>query len=276
MKDSYTAYAKYETWIPKILALAKRACDAILDIYQKKEYEIQNKEDLSPVTIADLIAHQIIVAGLTDIDPDLPVISEEGPPISYEQRAKWSRFWLIDPLDGTKDFIEGTGEFSINIALIEEHQPVLGLVAVPIKNHFYWSVRGGAAYFQDEKGTVQTIQSQGHLRFPVRMAVSRYPKDGKAWQKLLQVLKEYEILYSGSSVKMCLIAKGEIDLYPRFGTTGEWDTGAPQCILESAGGLVVDTQGQILKYNQGPSLENPPFYAVSCVDLLSYIVDNSL
>lgn len=265
----------YVNWIPQVLALAQKASEAILDIYQKKDYQIQNKQDLSPVTVADLLSHQIILSGLADIDNSLPVISEEGPAIPYEIRAKWPRFWLVDPLDGTRDFIKGTGEFSVNIALVEGHTPVLGVVAVPLKNHFYWSVKGGQAYFQDSSGAVHPIQSQKKLRFPIRMAMSRYSKEKKGWSQLLQRLKHYEILYTSSSVKMCLIAQGDIDLYPRFGATGEWDTAAPQCILTSAGGHVVDLSGNTLEYNRHDTLDNPSFYAVSCVELLSYIVDNS-
>lgn len=267
------------TLLKDILTLSQHASEAILDISERKAYQIQSKNDQSPVTEADVRSHQIIKEGLAAIDPDTPMISEEGEDIPFLERKHWSRFWLVDPLDGTKEFIRNSNEFSVNIALIEDNEPILGVVAVPKLGHYYWSVKGSKAFFQDEKG-IHPLHSRDSLQFPVRIAMSRDSSHGRSheleWAKLLGKINKYEITYYGSALKICLIAADHIDLYPRFGSTGEWDTAAGQCILESAGGKIVNLKGERLKYNAGPTLLNPPFLAVGCVELLSYIVDKSI
>jgi 3'(2'), 5'-bisphosphate nucleotidase len=260
-----------------VIAVARKASDAIMDIYERRAYQVKSKADHSPVTEADLLAHDIILAGLAIIDPTIPVLSEEASDINYDVRSGWDRYWLVDPLDGTREFIKETGEFTVNIALIENHIPVLGVVMVPVFKHCYWAVVGGPAYFQGDNSQQrpEVIQTNSRMSSPTRIAISRdHPNNSTKWNSLLDRLQPIEWVHCGSALKICLVAKGQVDLYPRFGPTGEWDTAAGHCILEAAGGRVVDTRGQTLKYNLRPSLINPAFMAVSCVELLSYIVDN--
>lgn len=262
--------------IQKVLAVAKIAGEAVADIYRRKDYRIQSKSDNSPVTEADLLSHHLIQEGLSSIDSSLPMISEEGQEVPFQVRSLWPRYWLVDPLDGTQEFIQGRSEFTINIALIENHVPVLGVVAVPMLNHYYWSTKGQAAYFQEGTRDPLIIQANCKVQFPIRLVVSRRASQDSNWISLLERLEKYEIMYCGSALKICWVAQGLADLYPRFGATGEWDTAAGQCILESAGGKLVDLSGQSLMYNNRPTLINPSFCAMSCVNLLPYVVDNSV
>lgn len=254
--------------------LAKEAGRAIQEIYQRNAYDIQLKPDASPVTTADLLAHRIIETGLHQINPHLPILSEEGRTIDFKERSTWTHFWLVDPLDGTKEFIQQTGEFTVNIALIEGHSPVLGVVVAPFLQRAYWALRGGGAFFQQGVRPIKRIRANTELKFPVKVAMSRHHLEEEPHlNPLLRRLKSVETVYCGSALKICLVAEGTVDLYPRFGPTGAWDTAAGQCILEAAGGQLINLQGQPLTYNTGPSLVNPAFSAVSCVDLLPYVVD---
>ncbi len=267
--------------LKNVLEIAQQASEAILNISQLKSYQIQSKKDQSPVTEADFQSHHIIHSGLTTIDSSIPILSEEGEEIPFEVRKDWKSFWLVDPLDGTREFIRGSPEYSINIALIQDNYPILGVVAAPKLNHFYWSeknTKASKAYFQDENGFTSTIHAESSVKFPIRVAVSRSHKQSGEYKNktitLLSKLDKYELIYYGCALKICLVARGLVDLYPRLGKTGEWDTAAGQVILESAGGKLVDLKGEPLKYNQGMTLENPPFLAINCADLLTYIVDN--
>lgn len=255
----------YQDWIPKVLSVALDAAKVINDIYERKAYQVQKKLDTSPVTEADLSAHHIIQKGLFEIDPTLPLISEEGERVPYEIRSHWPRYWLVDPLDGTHEFIKGSGEFTINIALIENHVPVLGVVIVPVYQEVYWAVKGKGAYAKIGQAESIAIQTNQLPNKPLKLAVSRrLNQDSKPeWLALMERLGQPELTYCGSAWKICLVAKGFVDLYPQLGATSEWDTAAGQCILEAAGGQMVDFTGQPLQYNVKPSLENPGFYAVS-------------
>lgn len=268
---------KYSLLLPQVIQIAKNAAIAIMEFYQNKSYLVRTKDDRSPITEADEKAHEIIEMGLSKINPSLPIISEEGRTIPQSERSTWPLYWLVDPLDGTREFIEGTGEFTVNIALIENHQPVLGVVVAPYLQQAYWALRGEKAFFQD-KDQLEPIAIQCHsqLKFPVKIALSRHHhQEETELQNLLNRLGEVELFHYGSALKICLVARGVVDLYPRFGRTGEWDTAAGQCILEAAGGHLVDLQGNPLRYNSRPTLFNPKFFAASCVDLLSCIVDKS-
>jgi len=258
----------YKSWIPKIVSIAQQAGHEITDLYHQKAYQVKSKLDNSPVTEADLNAHRIIVTGLQALDPSLPILSEEGEQIPFEVRSQWSRYWLIDPLDGTEEFIRGTGEFTVNIALIENHRPVLGVVVAPVLQHDYWAARGAGAYFQNSASPAQAIQTAAIPHSPLKMAVSRkfhqqIDQHKLAWETLEKNLGEYELIYCGSALKICLVARGLVDLYPRMGITCEWDTAAGQCILEEAGGQILDLSREPLRYNLRASLENPGFYAIS-------------
>lgn len=267
------------SWIPKVLEVAREAANAIMEVRAHKNYQVKSKQDSSPVTEADLLANQILEEGLKSIKPGIPVLSEENETIPYKDRKHWSLFWLVDPLDGTQEFIKGSKDFTINIALIEHHQPILGVVMAPALQHYYWGCRNEAAYFQQADNEPEQIQVRSELSFPLKVAVSRSHDHSRSanakWNALIQRFKEVEFVYRGSALKICLVAKGEVDLYPRLGPTGEWDTAAGQCILEAAGGQLVDLWGKPFKYNARETLENAGFFAVGCADLLSYIVDKS-
>lgn len=261
--------AFYQALLPSVLAVADAAAAVLKTAYSHKNYKIQSKPDDSPVTEADMHAHQILEEGLYRLDPSLPFISEEGEPVPFELRSQWSRYWLVDPLDGTREFIQKTGEFSVNIALIENHQPVLGVVVAPILEQAYWAVQGGSAFLRDSLGFVHPIKVYTGHRLPLKVLVSRRFNQSKssAWQTLEKHLGEYQLEYFGSALKICWVAKGAADLYPRFGLTGEWDTAAGQCILEAAGGQLIDAKGKPLEYNRRTTLENPEFYAIGAAHL---------
>lgn len=257
----------YQDWIPTVLSIAGDASKAIMDIYDRKIYQVKEKSDTSPVTEADVCAHHIIQNGLLSIDPTIPLVSEEGEIALYEMRSRWSRYWLVDPLDGTREFIKGSGEFTVNIALIENHVPVVGVVAVPARAHFYWAIRGQGAYFKTGSDDPMTIHTND-VPFPgtpLRVAASRrlHQNTQADWIALMQRLGDPQLIYCGSAWKLCLVAKGDADLYPQLGPTSEWDTAAGQCILEAAGGQLIDFKGEPLRYNLKSTFENPGFYAIS-------------
>lgn len=259
----------YQAWLPSVLSVAKEAAVVIMDVYRRKTYQVQTKTDNSPVTEADLRAHQIIQQGLQAIDPSIPIISEEGEVTPYEMRSAWARCWLVDPLDGTQEFIRGSHEFTINIALIEANQPVLGVVVVPVPGDCYWAIVGEGAYMQKTDGITCPIRTKQRAHFPLKIVVShRLTKSNPIWEQLVERVEKYEVNYCGSSLKMCLVAKGGFDLYPQPGLTSEWDTAAGHCIVEAAGGAVIDLSGHPLRYNQRRTLVNPRFYAISSRDLI--------
>lgn len=267
---------KYTSILDKVLIVARDAAAAIMEVYTNKNYLTQSKADKSPVTQADLKAHHILEEGLSKINRGIPVLSEEGPEIPFEVRKHWSRVWLVDPLDGTKEFIKGSQDFTVNIALIEHHQPILGVVVAPALQHYYWAYRGQGAYFQEGENPPIKISVRSEIQEPIKVAISRSHSSNKAkWKALMEQFKNVEFVFRGSALKICLVARGEVDLYPRLGPTGEWDTAAGQCILEAAGGKLVDLWGRSFKYNARETLVNEGFFAAGCVDLLSYIVDKS-
>ncbi|AFU99790.1 3'(2'),5'-bisphosphate nucleotidase CysQ [Simiduia agarivorans] len=252
-------------------AIARDAGDAILAVYNAPEsVAVDHKADQSPITQADLAAHDILVAGLTPLLPGVPVLSEESHIPDYETRGQWHRYWLIDPLDGTKEFINRNGEFTVNIALIDEGAPVLGMVYVPVKNWLYYGANGHGSYrLRDgELATISTRKvdaalSQGE---PITLVASRN-HGADAVQSLMDKLsratqRPVATDNMGSSLKLCLVADGSADLYPRLALTSEWDTAAAQAIVEAAGGAVVDTDFRVLRYNQKADILNPFFYVI--------------
>jgi 3'(2'), 5'-bisphosphate nucleotidase len=241
-----------------ICTLAVEAGDRILEIYEGS-YDIGEKPDRSPVTTADLTAHQVICERLgTTLKPQLPIVSEESAPAPFPVRRPWRRYWLIDPLDGTREFIKGNGEFSVNIALIEDHQPVLGVVYAPTKALSYFACQGCGAHKQSGTGPVQPIHTR-KARMDRLTVVGSRSHATEALTAFLQRLGPHQLVSMGSALKACLVAEGSADLYPRFGPTSEWDTGAAQCIVEEAGGGISDLEGTQLRYNTKSSLVNPPF-----------------
>jgi 3'(2'), 5'-bisphosphate nucleotidase len=247
----------YSHLLRPVFEIAEKAGKAVMEIYQSdRSLSIQTKSDNTPVTEADLAAHDIILAALMVLTPDLPVLSEESTSVSFAERQKWECYWLIDPLDGTKEFIDRTDQFSINIALILNHIPVLGMVYSPVEEVAYEACRGFGAFKRYRDGTYDYLETVPHQR-PVRLVLSR--RHGNRTREFLSHFGEHEILHCGSALKFGWVAEGKADIYPRLGNTSEWDTAAGQCVVEEAGGRVIDFQGQDLRYNTRDSLINPPF-----------------
>jgi 3'(2'), 5'-bisphosphate nucleotidase len=240
-----------------VVKLAARAGDAILSVYSE-QFEVAHKADQSPLTVADLRAHEIISQGLRALTPEVPVLSEEASDISFEQRQAWTRYWLVDPLDGTKEFVSRNGEFTVNIALIENHVPVLGVVHVPVTSTTYTGTTSGGAFRQIDGQTPEPLRVRAPVGSPLRIVGSRSHR-GDTLDQYLPKLGPYELIAVGSSLKFCLVAEGSADFYPRFGPTSEWDTAAAQAVVEAAGGAVVKTDGEQLRYNTKADLLNPHF-----------------
>ena len=239
-------------------ALARDAGTAIMQIYAG-EFAVERKDDDSPLTAADLAAHRVIVKGLRALTPRIPILSEESAEqAGWQERRSWPRYWLVDPLDGTREFIKRNGEFTVNIALIENHAPALGVVYAPALDELYWAWLGGNAFF-----STKSQSGQLHTRpraTPLLVAGSR-SHAGPRMLGVLDKLGPLTLVPLGSSLKFCRTAHAEVDLYIRFGPTSEWDTAAGQCVLEQAGGRVLRTDGQALDYNAKESLLNPDFLA---------------
>ena len=243
--------------LPDVIALARRAGDAILSVYGQ-QFEVTNKADQSPLTLADTQSHEIIVQGLRALTPYTPVLSEEASDIPYSERRQWQRYWLVDPLDGTKEFVSRNGEFTVNIALIEGHDAVLGVVHVPVTDTTYTGALNVGATRQTGRETPVAIHTSRTASTPLRIVGSRSHRDAVP-DRYLPQLEPYQLVAVGSSIKFCLVAEGSADFYPRFGPTSEWDTAAAQAVVEAAGGRVIQTDGQRLRYNAKAEVLNPHF-----------------
>jgi 3'(2'), 5'-bisphosphate nucleotidase len=241
-------------------AIAREAGRAILEVYGRADFAVARKSDDSPLTEADQVAHRIISGALAALDGSIPVLSEESLPGDHTMRRSWSRYWLVDPLDGTKEFVKRNGEFTVNIALIDEHRAVLGAVLAPVLDRMYSGVAGLGAWRADARGAPQPIAVRASATTPLRVVGSRsHPTPELA--QYLAGLPPHDITDMGSSLKICLVAEGAADIYPRLGPTSEWDTAAAQAILESAGGRMIDLAGLPLRYNSKDDLLNPHFLA---------------
>ncbi len=250
--------------IDPVVALAEQAGHEILEVYSSN-FEVQSKQDDSPLTKADLASHHCIVAGLESLTPGMPIISEESGLPGFEERRQWERYWLIDPLDGTKEFVNRNGEFTVNIALIDNQKPVLGVVYVPVQDKTYLGCEGHGAERRDTDGSIETIQVAATSANPVRVVGSRSHR-GASLDAYLESLGECDMIPMGSSLKFCVIAEGGADLYPRLGLTSEWDTAAAQAVVEQAGGSVVTLDGKPMKYNTKPDILNPFFFVIGAAD----------
>ena len=248
-----------------LLPVAAAAGAAIMDIYDG-EFAVQRKQDNSPLTLADLESQRIILEALRTLTPGLPVLAEELANAPWAERRHWREVWVVDPLDGTREFVKRNGEFTVNIALVIDHEPVLGCIGVPARRQLYWGVRGAGAFRRDPDGTTRRLQVSAPGE-PVRVAGSRSHTTPQT-ARFLQRLGEHTLLPVGSSIKFCLIAQGDVDLYPRFGPTSEWDTAAGQALLEAAGGHVTRMDGHRLRYNCRESLENGDFIAFNHAGIL--------
>ena len=254
----------YADLIEPIVALARNAGDAILEVYAT-DFDVQSKGDESPLTQADLASHRCIVDGLAALTPDLPIISEESGLPDFEERSSWSSYWLIDPLDGTKEFVNRNGEFTVNIALIEAGRPVVGIVHVPVQGKTYVGCEGQGAELRNADETPQAIQVAAASASPVRVVGSRSHR-GASLDAFIERLGNCELVPMGSSLKFCVVAKGEADVYPRLGPTSEWDTAAAQAVVEQAGGSVVTLDGNPMMYNQKSDILNPHFLVIGASD----------
>ena len=282
-------YAPCAMHLAGLIAIAAEAGAAISEVYHTK-FEVSYKEDRSPLTMADQRSHAIILTRLNELSPRFPVLSEEGRDIPYEERKGWEYFWLVDPLDGTKEFVKRNGEFTVNIALIHGNKPVAGLIYVPEKRTYYFAAEGLGAYklvsgntpllglsfdtmlreskkLPSNAGIVQAAR-------PLTIIGSR-SHASKEFEEFIKALKEKypdaATLSAGSSLKFCLVAEGTADVYPRFGPTMEWDTAAGQCIVEESGGVVVDRSRKRLTYNK-ESLLNSDFVVCGSEHLMKELI----
>jgi 3'(2'), 5'-bisphosphate nucleotidase len=246
-----------------VRTIAVEAGRRILDVYER-EVTVTRKEDASPLTEADRIAHEIISARLSALTPDIPVLSEEGAVAAPAARAGWKRFWLVDPLDGTKEFLSRNGEFTVNIALIEGNGPVIGVVYVPMLGLIYSACRGGGAFKQKSECKPEPIRARAFAGGKPIIVASR-SHAGPETAQYLAALGAHDTVSMGSSLKFCLVASGTADVYPRLGPTMEWDTAAAQCVVEEAGGRVLTADGRPLAYNK-PTLRNPWFVVTGAGD----------
>ena len=251
---------EFQDILDRVRKIATSAGDVIMSVYAR-EFSVELKADRSPVTEADRAADSIICAELARLRPALPVLSEESVPVSWEERRRWRRYWLVDPLDGTKEFVKKNGEFTVNIALVEDHRAVLGVVFAPALALEFSGALGLGTRRRDADGPRELTCVSRTPASPLRVMGSRsHPGPGLA--AFLARLGPYEMKPMGSSLKVCMVADGRADIYPRLGPTSEWDTAAAQAILESAGGSMIDLAGQPLRYNTKDSLLNPHFLAV--------------
>ncbi|MGQ0501153.1 MAG: 3'(2'),5'-bisphosphate nucleotidase CysQ [Panacagrimonas sp.] len=247
-------------FLQPVLDIAHEAGRRIMDIYARSDFGVTTKDDASPLTLADMAAHRHIVQALAGLAAVYPVLSEEDADIAFSTRRNWSRYWLVDPLDGTKEFIKRNGDFTVNIALVDDGFPVLGVVHAPALGLSYFAAEGaGAQRLKD--GATQTLRTR---QVPARptFVVSRSHQDA-ALEAFLSAAPPHEAVSRGSSLKFCQVAEGSADLYPRTGPTSEWDTAAGQCVAEQAGAQVLRLPGATrLRYNQKESLLNPLFAVV--------------
>ncbi len=244
--------------IDLIVEIAQCSGGKILDIYQQNHFKKSLKSDNSPVTVADLTAHDIIVKKLGELTPTVPILSEESALTPWEERKNWQEYWLIDPLDGTKEFINKNGEFTVNIALICKNKPVLGVVHAPVLNETWVGVEGKSAYkIKDNKKSI--IKTRPHKDGETWHVVGSRSHAYKTLQEYLESIGEYNLTSMGSSLKFCMVAEGRAHIYPRLGPTSEWDTAAAHAVVNAAGGGVLDIDGKPLLYNIRDSIRNPYF-----------------
>lgn len=292
MKASDITAEKLAKWLPEVCHIAYLAGQHISSLYHHSErLDVEDKTDGSPVTEADMQADEMITTALQSLVPAIPLITEESvAQVPFETRQAWSVYWLVDPLDGTKEFIGRTGEYSVNIALIVDHQPVLGVVYGPEVGDLYFSIKGQKAFklsnlpanlsqneWLSSLAKAQPIQvnrlpakrtavqqegakDENSTDDRIKVAISR--RHGGVLQRFTALLGEVSLIKMGSALKTCLVAEGKVDIYPRFGPTSLWDTAASHCILESAGGALLNAAGHPLQYVQTESLLNPFFIAV--------------
>lgn len=255
-----------------VISLAQTAGDAILEIYNRSEYTVVEKDDSSPLTDADLTAHHILVEGLKRIR-DIPIVSEESNTPTKEERDEWDQFWLIDPLDGTKEFIARNGEFTINIALILNHEPIFGLIYAPVTKEVFYGGEDKAYCIRDNqapqrlKASNPSSQVREHEHIRVFGSRRHATEQLEALcDRLRERLSQVELISVGSALKLAYLADGQAELYPRFGNVSEWDIAAGHAILRCVGGDILTRQYEPMRYGHKPSMIVPGFFAVGDVD----------
>jgi 3'(2'), 5'-bisphosphate nucleotidase len=251
--------------VDALMPTVARAGSAIMEVYDGA-FTVQRKDDNSPLTLADLESQRIILEALADLTPDVPVLSEESAQAPWSERKTWKELWVVDPLDGTREFVKRNGEFTINIALVMNHEPVLGLVAAPASGSLYWGAPGIGAFTRHRGAGQQSIQVSP-VHDPIRVVGSRSRTSVDTAAYLAQLGPQVSSGI-GSSLKFCRVAEGQAEIYVRFGPTSEWDTAAGQALLEAAGGQVTRLDGRRLRYNCRESVLNGDFVAFSHATLL--------
>lgn len=248
-----------------VIALAREAGRSVLEVYAAG-FAVAEKADRSPLTEADLRSEKLILAGLERLAPEIPVLSEESVQVPWDKRRAWNRLWVVDPLDGTKEFVQRNGEFTVNIALVDHRRPVLGVVHAPVLERTYFACQGIGAFRSDAEGAGRPIRVLKRGPGPVRVVGSRSHR-GSSLDGFLAKVGPHEFVEVGSSLKLCLVAEGQADVYPRLGPTSEWDTAAGQCVLEQAGGQVLKLDGEPLNYNAREEVLNPHFIGLADPDV---------
>lgn len=259
-----------------LIALSRKAGEDILNVYETN-FDVQSKADQSPLTAADMASHKTICDGLAQLTPDTPVLSEESANIPYSMRKLWHQYWLVDPLDGTREFIKRNGEFTVNIALIDNHEPTMGVVYTPVTGMCYYANRGHGAFKQAKNQSPEPIRTKRTETGHFVVAGSRSHGTDQQQQFVSSLGSNVEMMAIGSSLKLCLVAEGKVDIYPRFGSTSEWDTAAAHCVAQEAGAIVTDIDFAPLRYNMKESLLNPFFLVIADpgFDWKPYLKDNS-
>lgn len=243
----------------ELVEVARLAGEAVLEIYRRPDFEVAFKADASPVTAADLASQTLILERLGRIAPDVPVLSEEAAALPFAERRPWKRLFIVDPLDGTREFVNRNGEFTINIALVEEGVPILGVVFAPTLDCTWWGAAENGAFRLDRQGPARTVEV-GETGGDLRVLASR-SHGGEMLEAFLGFLPRHRRISVGSSVKFCHVAEGAADFYPRLSPTQEWDTAAGDAILRAAGGQVLTLEGAPLRYNK-EDLRSPFFVAL--------------
>lgn len=250
-----------DQWLDAVIDIARGAGEKILQVYVT-DFDVSQKHDNTPLTEADMAAHKIIEEGLSKLDCDYPVLTEESAHIAFSERSKWETYWLVDPLDGTREFIKKNGEFTVNIALISNHRPILGVIYVPVSGDCYFAAHTFGAYKKLRTKDAVAIHTKKKHRDKTIVAGSRSHR-GESLNEFLGKIGKYDIVSMGSSLKSCMVAEGTADIYPRLGPTSEWDTAAAQCIVEEAGGQLINLEDmKPMRYNTKRSLLNPYFMVI--------------
>ena len=252
----------YSELMPAVVDISMEAGGKILDIY-RTNFDVRKKDDQSPLTEADMAAHDTIIGRLGELTPAIPVLSEESAEVPFETRSQWQTYWLVDPMDGTREFVKRNGEFTVNIALIEDGQPTMGVIYAPVLAATYAGARGLGSWKQVDDGGKEAIMVRQLPFQDALMVVGSRSHRGDSLNEFLQKVGDYQLISMGSSLKSCLIAEGKADIYPRFGPTSEWDTAAAQAIVEAAGGRLVTMDMQPMRYNTKESLLNPHFMVIA-------------